>query len=204
MTYCEAASKPVGGRGRRRHHLGHEHIGPIAVGNPASQFLRAHKGNGVEDRVVLFVAGQVDEPGTCVVSADHDYGLGSRPADLFQPFGNILGASDVGTTGYGLQVELLERQFGADESIKSVGVVLVEDSNSFQIEIGHQMGYCGLGFLVVGGPDIDHIAVEGLAQGVGTREHPHEWDACFLHQGEHLDGGRRTHIAEQGQVRRCR
>jgi hypothetical protein len=107
--------------------------------------------------------------------------------------------SDVRAAGHRLQVVFLQGQLGADEPVESVGVVLVEDRDAADAQVLHHVAHCGLGLLIVGGADVDHVGVEGLAQRVGPGEHAHQGDARLLHQGQHLDRGRRAHVAEQGE-----
>lgn len=61
------------------------------------------------------------------------------------------------------------------------------------------MPHGGVGLLIVRGPDVEHVAAEGVAQPVGTCERPHEGDARLVDKRQDAHGGGGAHIAGEGE-----
>ena len=189
--------RSVGGEG---HHLCHEHAFTVPL-QLSGQGVAANEGNVDEDRVHADTPRPGNEVCDRFIGSNDDDGFGIAPLQVDQTGFDRRGVARIHTDCRRLLVAFGEGCDGAVIARLTVRIVLVDNADARQTKNIHQLLDHLLGFLVVGGAQVEHVVP--LLQAQESRPGK-RCDIGDLGVPGHRQGGARrgcAHRSDQGEHR---
>ena len=128
------------------------------------QRIAAGKGNGHENGVHADVSRPGDQGRHRLVGADHDDRFGTALAQIQQRRFHRSRIPRVQTDRHRLHAAPFQCEPGAAITVAAEGIVLVQDGDTLDSQVGRQAGDHFFGFLAVRGPQVDHVPPGRIAQ----------------------------------------